>query len=95
MGAHGTVGPADAYDAAIGTDGHVYSIPHAQGERCAVRDLLVLHYGTEGGMGMLWNFTCFPCDDATAWEQAKALVRDQDDAAMAEYLRGQHSEPAP
>jgi len=53
----------------------VYDLPHATGEPCAVVDLLCSHFGERVGMILLWNFTCFPFDDATAWEQAKELVR--------------------
>lgn len=53
-----------------------YDLPHAPGEPCCVVDLLVGHFGEHVGMVLLWERTCFPFDDVTAWEQAKQLVRD-------------------
>lgn len=34
-----------------------------------------MHFGKRIGGWLLWNRTCFPMSDDTAWQQAKALVR--------------------
>lgn len=62
---------------------------HAIGEPCPVVDLLVGHFGEEYGGYLLWNFTCFPCSDEIAYEQARALVAADRVGLFDEYLRSE------
>jgi hypothetical protein len=65
---------------------------HALGEPCPVIDLLETQFGEQYGGYLLWNFTCFPYDDVTAYEQARALVAAERVGLFNEYLRSQENE---
>jgi hypothetical protein len=51
-----------------------------------VVDLLFGHFGPERGGYLLYNFTCFPMDDATAYEQARSLVAADRVGLLSAYL---------
>ena len=65
---------------------------HAIGEPCPVADLLAGHFGEEYGGYLLWNFTCFPCDDGIAYEQARALVAADKVGLFKEYIDSEERE---
>ena len=70
-----------------------YEYPqHAQGDPCPVVDLLVGHFGETYGGYLLWNYTCFPCDDSIAYEQARALVAADRVGLFDEYLESETAE---
>lgn len=64
----------------------VYDLHHEVGAPCAVVDLLCETFGEQVGVYLLWEFTCFPNDDATAWEQAKELVRADCEGRFQEHV---------
>lgn len=59
---------------------------HAKRDPCPVAALLHGYFGLELGEALLWNYTCFPMDDGTAYEQARRLVAADRVGLLREYL---------
>jgi hypothetical protein len=64
---------------------------HEIGEPCPVIALAYGHFGEKLGDYLLWEFTCFPCSDADAWEQLRALVAADRVGLLDEYLASERA----
>ena len=60
---------------------------HLPGQPCPVIGLLHGVFGAEQGSWLLYEFTCFPMDDATAYEQAEVLCLMQRAGVLGPWLR--------
>lgn len=62
------------------------TIDHPVGSSCPVEALAISRFGEKDGMALLFNATCFPCDDTVAMEQLRGLIAKADAGATVDQL---------